>query len=888
MALHIVNQLRKLAEHAQYAQLLQLAQKQYQASSDSRLLPFIALGLAYQDMPLEAHRVCDEAVACVDGYDLESKVDLAAALIATHQTDAAHRLLLSVIKRVPKHVLAKARLAHCALKEQNWDKAQIFFEQVIRVEARRVSFHLLLAETYMHLALYDDALQRLSIANDLVAEQFANKEIDQDTHTTFIDLSNRLLLQVWVKAERYPYAEDWLQQQQVMMREKRFTAYIIAYGRFLAMQDQHQRAVDVISSYVNDFPDNHDIRLLLAELLKVQGFWIEAANVLRTALDKDAENIDLWVNFSSVLQIHQPGEAQAAADKAIALAEHDEKSSDGEMTLAYAKACVVKAEVEVQLDNYADAETLFQKVLQQREYFVPALKGYGHLQMLQGQIQQAKELFEKIKLINPVLAHSSLIDVRHFPDNIEILEKIEQVAHEPTLEGQNQATLLFQLASAWQKRQQYDKAFAFVDQANKACRKFLRYDPQQHRNDCARIRYAFSKAFFEHRSGYGSSSQRPVFVVGMPRSGTTLVEQIISSHSQIHGAGELGVIPQLAIGLTRWQQNMGTGRSYPDCVDDVTKAFALDIAEEVLTQLNAFSTKARYIVDKLPHNFEYVGLIKFLFPNAKIISVRRDPRDIAISNYFTDFMAKHEGMGFAYDLEHIGQQLADHNLLMHHWQQVFPDQILEIHYEDIVDDLEGSAHRLLDYLQVDWEPEVLRFNETDRTVKTASVWQVRQPLYNSSKGKWRRYEKYIKPLIKGTNAKIRPDKIEMIRLPEPGFFADGVTSFKAGDLDQAEYSFKKMLHHNPEHAACNFMLGLVYVNKGYKQDGIELMQKAVKIAPWHRDWQKNIEEAHQLADTPEVPQEPFQQAPPKATSNGIEMDFSNTVLEINNNDEMAD
>lgn len=217
-----------------------------------------------------------------------------------------------------------------------------------------------------------------------------------------------------------------------------------------------------------------------------------------------------------------------------------------------------------------------------------------------------------------------------------------------------------------------------------------------------------------------------------------------------------------------------------------------------------------------------------------------------MSNYFTDYQAKHGGMGFAYDLEHIGEQLADHNLLMHHWQQTFPDEILEINYEDVVDDIEGCARKMLSYIGVNWQPKVLKFNELVRTVKTASVWQVRQPIYKTSKGKWLRYQTRLTPLIKGTNAKIVSHPItDLLTLPEPGFLTDGVALYKEGKLDDAEMCFKKMLHHNPGHAACHYMIGLVYLTKNHAQDGIRHFEKAVASCPWQKEWRQNLLKAYE-------------------------------------------
>ena len=337
----------------------------------------------------------------------------------------------------------------------------------------------------------------------------------------------------------------------------------------------------------------------------------------------------------------------------------------------------------------------------------------------------------------------------------------------------------------------------------------------------------------------------------MPRSGTTLVEQIIAGHSRIHGAGELGVMPRVITGLERWERHTGSGRAYPDCVDDLDPAVSRGIAANVIGELREYAPEADHVVDKLPHNFENIGLIKFLFPRAKIISVRRDPRDIAVSNFFTDFAAKHGGMGFAYNLDWIGEQLADHNLLMHHWQEVFPGEILEVRYEDVVANPEAAARKMLSYIGVEWEAQVLNFNELDRPVKTASVWQVRQPIYHSSREKWRRYQDFLSPLIVATNRKIRWDPIEMVSLPEPGWLNRGVDLYKEGELDEAERCLKKLLHFVPEHAAAGFMMGLIYCDKGHLSDGIERMQKALEVCPWNRRWRNDLAKALRFAGQPD-------------------------------------
>ncbi len=658
-------------------------------------------------------------------------------------------------------------------------------------------------------------------------------------------------LQAWVMQQQFAHAEHWLQQQTEKLDDEAMCIeYFIQYSIFLSEQNHHSQAMEILQEALKYFENNVALLSQLAELSQVQGQILPAVLFLKQALTHNENNTQLWVQLSSVCLSYFPEEARKAAVKSCELSRELITDEDHSMLLIafiQNQAKNALAMVESHDQNYVLAETLFDEILNIFPNFVPALQGLGQQKLQQGAIDDAVNLFEKVKTVDWVNGHLSLIRARRFPDNDEILKKLEKTAQSPSLEGTVKTGILFQLISVWEKRQNFSKAFTFAIEANNASQHFLSYDPKVHRQQSARIRSSFCKALYEHRQGYGIDSTIPVYIVGMPRSGTTLVEQILSGHSQIFGAGELNLIPNIIQGLERWERHVGSGRSYPDCVDDLTQSVTQRLANNVLQQLQTYAPKARYIIDKLPHNFENIGLIKFLFPQAKIISVRRDPRDIAISNYFTDYQAKHGGMGFAYDLTHIGEQLADHNQMMQHWHQVFPNQILEIHYESLIDRLETSSRELLRYLGIDWEADVLLFNQLQRPIKTASVWQVRQPVYKSSKARWKHYQKFLAPLIQGTNTPIEVDPIEMMSLPEAGFLTKGVAFFHQQKLNEAEMCFQKMLHHNPHHAACLYMLGLVYLHKGYLSDGIEKIEIALQKVPWQHEWQQTLIKAYQNA-----------------------------------------
>lgn len=650
---------------------------------------------------------------------------------------------------------------------------------------------------------------------------------------------------------------------------------LVANAFFLAVHARDLARADALfATELARRPDDDDLPLTYAQVLFSCGCFAEATQVLQKQLkqnEKAKPVLLLLAEFAEragrkqetlqwlrLAHKHWPDDliivlqlANQAASQSLPLVEKwlgrvDEilfAQSDGtqDADAIQLQANLIRAQALTEALNYTAAETLLETLLHEHPSLATAQMSLGRLYIQTGRIDEAIALFEAVKDVNLVGAHLALMHARVFPEDPLTVGRLEHLAGNMGFESNTRDAILFQLAAAYEQKKDHDKAFSLVAQANELSKAFLKYDPVAHRSRCQRIMARFSPAFKQSRAAYGHASATPVFVLGMPRSGTTLIEQILAGHSRIHGAGELGQIPQVIAGLEAWERKLGSGRSYPDCVDDLSAYEVEKIAANVLAKLREFDADADFIIDKLPHNFENVGLIKLLFPNARIISVRRDYRDIALSNYFTDYQAKHGGMGFAYDLTWIRDQLADHMLLMHHWSRVFPGEILEVRYEDVVEDTEGMARKMLDYIGVDWEPQVLNSHELDRPVKTASVWQVRQPIYKTSKAKWMRYEKHLGPLIQDGKAEIKLQPVtDMVTLPEPGMFVEGNKHYQAGELDKAEYAFKKLLHHLPEHASANFMVGLIYVHKGHINEGLALMEKALAKQPYNKPWARAI------------------------------------------------
>jgi tetratricopeptide (TPR) repeat protein len=282
-----------------------------------------------------------------------------------------------------------------------------------------------------------------------------------------------------------------------------------------------------------------------------------------------------------------------------------------------------------------------------------------------------------------------------------------------------------------------DEAWSHLGEANAAA---PRFDMTRYIAETSALISTFNSTFLASRQNFGSPSERPVFIVGMPRSGTSLTEQILSSHGDVVGAGELTYMHTIANKLFF---SLGVREIFGDQVRAMTAPRALAFANEYLSKIDFFSTSAARVIDKMPHNFHLVGLIGMLFPHARIIYCRRDPLDNCFSIYSN---ALNDFHNYGADLATLGAYYRQHIRLMQHWQDVMPGRIFEMRYEALVDDLEGQSRKMVDFVGLPWDPGCLQFFETDRTVATISKWQVRQPIYKTSVARWKPYEQYLGPL----------------------------------------------------------------------------------------------------------------------------------------------
>ncbi len=308
------------------------------------------------------------------------------------------------------------------------------------------------------------------------------------------------------------------------------------------------------------------------------------------------------------------------------------------------------------------------------------------------------------------------------------------------LPGDGRTRLLFRLGQLHDRRGEYDEAFAAWDEANGLVD--IEFDGAAHRRFVDRIIETFSREAFARLPRSSRTESGPVFIVGMPRSGTSLVEQILACHSQVYGAGELPWLPRLADFPAATPG--GTRAAFPGGVAAVDAAALDRMAREYLRLSRTGSDAARYVTDKLPVNFLYLGLIALLFPGARIVHCARDPRDTALSLYSQSFGLR---LPFAYRLGDIAAFYREYARLMRHWEQVLPLPLHTVQYEELARDPKPVIRRLLVFLDLDWEPACREPHRSGRVIATASYDQVRTPIYTRSVGRWRYYERYLGDLL---------------------------------------------------------------------------------------------------------------------------------------------
>jgi hypothetical protein len=326
----------------------------------------------------------------------------------------------------------------------------------------------------------------------------------------------------------------------------------------------------------------------------------------------------------------------------------------------------------------------------------------------------------------------------------ELIPVVEKLIDDPVLPKDDAINCHFALGNLFKSGKSFDRAFGHFQAANALQRETFSYDPEENSRLFDKLAEVYSRRFIADTRQFGADSELPVFIVGMPRSGTTLVEQILSSHALVHGAGEIEAFPGVMLSIT---EELGHAGPPPECISLIDRKLAAKYSAQYLQELQQYNPMARRITDKLPGNFVRIGLIKTLFPDARIVHCQRNPLDNCVSLFFHYFTA----LTCSFELTELGQYYLDYQRLMSHWQSLFPGEIFNVQYEELVTDQERVSKQLVDYLGLEWDEKCVDFHNNERNVLSPSNMQVRQPMYMNSIIRWKQYEEFLQPLIEVLN-----------------------------------------------------------------------------------------------------------------------------------------
>ena len=420
-----------------------------------------------------------------------------------------------------------------------------------------------------------------------------------------------------------------------------------------------------------------------------------------------------------------------------------------------------KASEIMQNGDHEDAIGLFDKILEKNPHNFSTYTSKGHAEKTLGRSEDAIKSYQSAYKIRPDHGEAffSLANLKTYsfsdPELTNMKEQIQRV----DLSLRDKAYFHFALAQGYEANKQYDDAFFHLKNGNQIKRDQSKYSIERMDDELQAQIDVCNEEFFENIGQGGNTTKDPIFILGLPRAGSTLIEQILASHSMIDGTLELPNILSLAQSL-RGGDIYGKLGNYPKSMQNLTLDQRDDMGKKFIEDTQMHRDKAPMFTDKMPNNFRHIGLIHLIMPNAKIIDARRYPLDCCFSMFKQLFA---QGQEFTYGLEEAASYYNSYVKLMDHWDQVLPNKVLRVNNEDVINDLEGQVKRILNYIEVPFEEGCISFHETDRSVRTASSEQVRQPINKKGMGRWKPYAKHLKPLVDTLDTSLlHPEDIALI------------------------------------------------------------------------------------------------------------------------------
>jgi tetratricopeptide (TPR) repeat protein len=501
---------------------------------------------------------------------------------------------------------------------------------------------------------------------------------------------------------------------------------LIAQGKLI-------KAEQLCKAFMQKVPRNIEGMRLLADIGSRLGVLEDAEFLLESAVEFAPDHTKARIDYIQVLRKRQ--NYQESLRQAKLLLDADPSNPQFQSVFAVES---------MQSGDYDTALSMFESILKILPEDPVTLTSRGHALKTQGQTEDAIDSYRRA--IKKYAAHGeayySLANLKLFSFSDEEIQAMEAQESNLGISHQSRIYLNFALGKAYEDKGLFDKAFMFYERGNAFKKSQSRYKASDLTAEFKAQTEVFDDAFIASHANTGFTSPDPIFIVGLPRSGSTLLEQILASHSQVDGTMELPNMLALAQKLRRGER-MSAVNHYPGILKELPAEQFLEFGEKFIDETRVHRGSAPFFIDKMPNNFRHVGLIKLMLPNAKIIDARRHPMGSCFSGFKQLFA---EGQEFTYGLEEVGTYYRDYVELMDHWDKVLPGQVLRVQYEEVVADLDTQVRRILDYCGLEFEESCINFHETDRSVRTPSSEQVRQPIYQSGVEQWKNFESNLDPL----------------------------------------------------------------------------------------------------------------------------------------------
>lgn len=581
--------------------------------------------------------------------------------------------------------------------------------------------------------LLENAPEHVSAKVEL-AKVFFGEENPKEAITLLTEVTNarpeiienwRLLSEIFQQGEQTEASQNALKQYDMI---KAFNDKLQIAEKAFASADF--RTADTICRELLQLVPNEVRTLrLLARIARQFGHFEFSTATLARCVETRPADMSLGLDYAySLLSSRRYQDALVQCQKIIELTPENIDTQD------------LMAEVLYNLSRYDEAIEIYRELAELTENRELSLLHLGKVLKIVGKADEATTCFLQAIEIKPELgqAYWELADLKTYRFSDDEITSMRSVLEDGDVSALNKVLIEFALGKGLEDAQQFSDSFQYYQSANSA---YMKLRPSRYSSQNDRFKSFFTSDYFSARKDYGSDSKAPIFVVGLPRSGSTLLEQILSSHSQVDATQELDEIVSIARAVNDpAQPEQG---QYPRSLANMSADQIENLAERYLEYVRPYRQHAPRFVDKAPHNFHHIGLIKTLFPNAGIIDIRRNPMASGWSLYRQFF---DDSFHFSYDLETIGKYHNDYIELMNHWHTVLPGQILTVNYEDLVNEFPATVDSILQYCGLAFEDACLSFHLNERAVATPSSEQVRQPLYTDALEHWKNYEEFLTPL----------------------------------------------------------------------------------------------------------------------------------------------